>query len=155
MENGNHQKQLMLLYAEDDPEDQMLMKEALEQAGITDQLKIVEDGESLINYLYNKGNYYDSYANPSPDLILLDLNLPKKDGRKVLKEIKQDPELKKIPVIAMTTSCDGDDIQNTYVFGANSYIKKPVGFQSLVEVMRSLKDFWSIVELPDHKNISS
>lgn len=145
---------LIFLYAEDDSEDTMLMNEAMEEGEMEDKLKIVDDGEALMNYLQNKEEYQNPDQAPKPDVILLDLNLPKKDGREALKQIKKDPHLKHIPVIAITTSKSEEDIKKAYQLGANAFVTKPVSFQSLVETMKSMKRFWGEVsELPSTKKM--
>lgn len=152
MKNEDKCADLIFLYAEDDAEDIMLMNEAMEEGGMEDKLKIVEDGEALMNYLKRREEYRTPEQAPKPDVILLDLNLPKKDGREALKEIKKDPNLKHIPVIALTTSQSEEDITKVYQLGANAFITKPVSFYSLVETMKSLKRFWGEVsELPSMK----
>jgi len=135
--------------ADDDEEDRMLTEEALEENNISDQLFFVEDGEEAMDYLQRRGKFKDKKKYPMPELILLDLNMPKKDGREVLAEIKQDPNLKGIPVVVLTTSNAEDDIKNMYGLGVNSYITKPVSFDGMVLAMKSLKEYWfEIVTLP-------
>ncbi len=149
MENQKNEKNLLLLYAEDDPDDVMLMKEAMAESRVEDELKVVEDGQELMDYLHGRGNYADAAQTPKPDIILLDLNLPRKDGREVLKEIKNDAHLKHIPVIVLTSSRSEEEITNVYKLGANSFIVKPVSIPSLAEIMTSMKRFWGQVsELP-------
>jgi len=126
-----------------------MTKEALEEARLKNDLRFVEDGEELMNYLRHQGEYTDDEKAPRPGLILLDLNMPRKDGREALKEIKADPELRRIPIIVLTTSKAEEDILRTYDLGVNSFITKPVSFDGLVEVMKSLALYWlEIVELP-------
>ena len=152
MEQSNNTNRLVILYAEDDSEDQMLMRDAYEEGQLDDQLKIVNDGEELMDYLYRRNHYSDPVEAPVPDIILLDLNLPKIDGREALKTIKEDPELKKVPVIALTTSKTEEDIQMTYELGVNSFITKPIRFDSLVKIMIAMKEYWGeTVELPSFK----
>ena len=139
---------ISLLMADDDLDDQMLAREALAEARLVNSLYFVEDGEELLDYLHNRGKYAEQ-PSPRPGLILLDLNMPKKDGRQALKEIKEDVELRRIPVVVLTTSDADEDIFRTYELGVNSYIKKPVTFEGLVEVMKSLRKYWfEIVQLP-------
>ena len=140
---------IVILMADDDADDRMLTKEALDESRVLNELRFVEDGEELMDYLYRRGSYVDGNA-PRPGLILLDLNMPKKDGREALKEIKADPDLRRIPVVVMTTSQAEEDIFRSYDFGASSFITKPVTFDRLVELMRALGNYWvEFVELPD------
>ncbi|MFH7030133.1 MAG: response regulator [Heteroscytonema crispum UTEX LB 1556] len=143
------QTTVTILMADDDDDDCMLTQEALAESRLANELHIVKDGEELMDYLYRRGQYIDPKSSPRPGLILLDLNMPKKDGREALREIKADPDLKKIPVIVLTTSRADEDIYRTYDLGANSFIIKPVTFASLVEVMKTIGKYWfEIVELP-------
>lgn len=138
-----------ILVADDDNEDRKLTKEALRVNRLANNLHFVEDGEELLDYLYHRGKYCDPVCAPRPSLLLLDLNMPKKDGREALQEIKADPTLRSIPVIVLTTSEAEEDIQHCYDLGANSFISKPVTFAGLVKVMYLLGQYWfSIVELP-------
>jgi two-component system response regulator len=133
--------------ADDDADDRMLTKEALEESRVLNDLRFVEDGEELMEFLRKQGKYADA---PRPGLILLDLNMPKKDGREALKEIKADAELRRIPVVVMTTSKAEEDIFRSYDLGASSFITKPVTFDRLVELMRTLGQYWvEFVELPE------
>ncbi|OWY64985.1 two-component system response regulator [cyanobacterium TDX16] len=135
--------------ADDDEDDCMLAREALAESRLANDLYLVRDGEELMDYLHQRGQYTDLKLAPRPGLILLDLNMPKKDGREALREIKADPQLKHIPVVVLTTSKAEEDIYRSYELGANSYITKPVTFASLVEVMRTIGKYWfEIVELP-------
>ena len=123
--------------------------EALEESKLANNLYCVEDGEELLDYLYHRGKYEERKSSPRPGIILLDLNMPRKDGREALKEIKNDPSLRQIPVIVLTTSQAEEDIYRTYDLGVNSFITKPVTFQGLVSVMRAMEKYWfEIVELP-------
>lgn len=145
-------KTISILMADDDPEDRMLTKEAFEESHIANPLYFVEDGEELMDYLHRRGKFSDPAAAPRPGLILLDLNMPRKDGREALREIKQDPELKLIPVIVLTTSKAEEDIYRSYDLGVNSFIVKPVIFESLVEIVKTLGKYWfKIVTLPKEK----
>jgi CheY-like chemotaxis protein len=138
-----------ILIADDDPDDRMMTKEALEENYLLNELNFVVDGEDLMDYLYRRGKYSDPQKSPRPGLILLDLNMPKKDGREALKEIKSDPNLKSIPVIVLTTSKAEEDIVKTYNLGVNCFISKPVSFRDLIEVAKSIGKYWfEIVELP-------
>ncbi|MEM6752460.1 MAG: response regulator [Cyanobacteria bacterium P01_C01_bin.38] len=135
--------------ADDDEDDCMLASEALIESNLQHQLYVVKDGEELMDYLYRRGKYSNSENTVLPGLILLDLNMPKKDGREALKEIKSNPEFKHIPVVILTTSKAQEDIQLSYYLGANSFIIKPVSFVSLIEVMKTIGKYWfNIVELP-------
>ena len=139
---------ITILMADDDADDQMLAKEALAEARLANELCFVQDGEELLDYLHNRGKYAEQPP-PRPGLILLDLNMPKMDGRQALKEIKEDADLRRIPIVVLTTSAAEEDILRTYNLGVNSYITKPVTFEGLVEVMKSLSRYWfEIVELP-------
>src|SRR3954469_3975313 len=144
---------IVILLADDDEEDRMLASDALAESRVVNELRFVEDGEELLDYLYHRGRYADPGSAPKPGLILLDLNMPKKDGREALREIKADPQLRRIPVIVLTTSKAEEDIYRTYDLGANSFTSKPVQFTSLVEVMKEIKPYWiEIVELPKDRN---
>lgn len=140
---------VVILIADDDPEDRMLAKEALEENRLANALHFVEDGEELLQYLKNEGKFSDRNSYPRPGLILLDLNMPKKDGREALREIKLDESLRLIPVVILTTSKAEEDIVRSYNLGVNSFITKPVTFDGLVEIMKTLSKYWfEIVELP-------
>lgn len=135
-----------ILLVEDNPGDVRLTVEALKEGKVRNQLHIAKDGMEAMDFLHRRGNYSDV---PRPDLILLDLNLPKKDGHEVLAEIKEDPELKRIPVVVLTGSKAGDDILKTYNRHANCYITKPVDWDQFITVVKSINDFWlTIVILP-------
>lgn len=142
-------KSIVILYADDDPEDRMLAQDAFEESRLANDLHFVEDGEELMDYLLNRGKYEDAKKYPNPGLILLDLNMPRKDGREAIKEIKEVPKLRPIPIVVLTTSRADEDILKTYDLGINSFITKPVTFEGLVEIMRTLGKYWfEIVELP-------
>jgi len=144
-------KPITLLLADDDPDDRLLAEQALEKSRVANDLRCVEDGEELLDYLRRRGKYADPKESPRPGLILLDLNMPRKDGREALREIKGDPKLRDIPVIVLTTSKAEEDIARTYNLGVNSYITKPVKFSALVDVMKAIGKYWfEIVELPGH-----
>lgn len=144
------QQPFPILVADDDADDRLLAKEALDEISLGKNLHFVEDGEDLMNFLRRKGKYAGSDTYPRPSLILLDLNMPRKDGREALKEIKSDPDLRQIPVIVLTTSKAQTEIYRSYELGANSFITKPEIFQELVVVMRCLGRYWAeVVELPD------
>jgi CheY-like chemotaxis protein len=143
-------KPITILLADDDADDRMLAREALAESRLANDLRFVEDGEELIEYLMRRGRYADPQSSPRPGLILLDLNMPRKDGREALREIKSDPSLRQIPVVVLTTSKAEEDIYRTYDLGVNSFVTKPVTFEGLVAVMRTLGRYWfEIVELPD------
>jgi len=126
-----------------------LIKKAWEKSGVAANLRFVEDGEELLEYLNNTGRYTDPGSTPRPSLILLDLNMPRKDGREALREIKAVPGLRRIPIVILTTSQADEDICRSYDLGANSYITKPVTFGALVDVLRVLGKYWiEIVDLP-------
>jgi CheY-like chemotaxis protein len=142
---------IVILVADDDAEDRMLVKDALEESRLANHVNFVEDGEELMDYLRNQGKYTDKTLYPSPGLILLDLNMPRKDGREAVKEIKADPNLRIIPIVVLTTSKAEEDIIKTYDLGVSSFITKPVTFSSMVDIMKTLGKYWfEIVELP-HK----
>lgn len=144
----NH-KPITILLADDDPEDRMLAREALEESRVANKLDTVVDGEDLMDYLNRRGAYESMKGNPLPGLILLDLNMPRKDGREALREIKGDPHLRRIPVVVLTTSQAEEDIYRTYDLGVNSFITKPVTFDQLVEVIKAVSRYWvEFVELP-------
>ena len=146
----------LILMAEDDTDDWLLVKDALAECQLTDQLRFVADGEELMDYLLNRHQYASSEAAPRPGLILLDLNMPRKDGREALREIRAHPELRRIPVVAFTTSKADTDVNKIYELGANSYICKPVAFEALVNVMKTLVRYWfGVVELPEAKGTGS
>jgi two-component system, response regulator len=140
---------ITILLADDDPDDRLLAQEALEENRLANDLHMVQDGEELLDYLYRRGKYVDPAGAPRPGLILLDLNMPRMDGREALRVIKADPDLRQIPVVVLTTSSAEEDIYRTYNLGVNSFISKPVSFEGLVEVTRALGRYWfEIVELP-------
>lgn len=142
-------KPIVILVAEDDADDRMLLQDAFEESRLSNELRFVEDGEQLIAYLRREGEYADSACSPFPGMILLDLNMPKMDGREALKIIKADPALQRIPVVALTTSQAEEDIARTYGLGVSSFICKPVTFEGLVKVVQVLSAYWiEIVELP-------
>ena len=140
---------IVILIADDDAEDRMLIKEALDENRLSNAIQFVENGEELMDYLHNRGRFSDKDKYQTPGLILLDLNMPKKDGREALKEIKADEHLRVLPVVVLTTSKAEEDILRTYDLGVSSFITKPVTFTALVDVMKTLSKYWfEIVELP-------
>lgn len=139
----------MILMADDDREDCMLAKEALAESRLANDLRFVYDGEELMEYLRRRGRYSPPADSPRPGLILLDLNMPRMDGREALREIKADPDLRRIPIVVLTTSTAEEDIFRTYDLRVNSFVIKPVSFEALVETMKTLARYWfQIVELP-------
>jgi two-component system, response regulator len=142
---------ITILLADDDEDDRELTRDALQDARLAEEMRFVVDGQDLIDYLRRQGRYAKSARdNPLPGIILLDLNMPRKDGREALAEIKADESLKEIPVVVLTTSKDEGDVQRTYALGANSFITKPATHTGLVDVMTSLTKYWlEVVELPD------
>jgi CheY-like chemotaxis protein len=146
---NKHGRPITILLADDDADDRMMAADALAESRLANDLRFVEDGEELMDYLHRRGRFSDAADSPRPGLILLDLNMPRKDGREALSEIKSDPELRKIPVVVLTTSQAEEDIYRTYDLGVNSFITKPVMFESMVSVMKALGKYWfEIVELP-------
>lgn len=143
---------ITILIADDDADDRLMAQEALEEARLANDLRFVVNGEDLMEYLKRRGAYADPARSPRPGLILLDLNMPRKDGREALREIRADPDLRQIPVVVLTTSKSEEDIYRTYDLGVNSYIAKPVTFEGLVKVMKTLSAYWfEIVRLPGRK----
>jgi CheY-like chemotaxis protein len=139
---------ITILMADDDCDDRMLAEDAMRESRLGNTFRCVEDGQELMDYLNRAGKYANQDA-PRPGLILLDLNMPRKDGRQALKEIKSDPDLRRIPVVILTTSKTDEDVLRSYDLGANSFITKPVTFDRLVEIVRTLGNYWfRIVELP-------
>lgn len=143
---------ITILMADDDADDRRLTQEALEEGRLINEVKFVDDGEQLMDYLRRQGRFAPPAEAPRPGLILLDLNMPRKDGRTVLKEIKTDPDLRQIPVVVLTTSKADEDVYRSYDLGVNSYIVKPVTFEALVDILQTLEKYWfEIVELPPSK----
>ncbi len=145
----NTGKPRVILMAEDDSDDRLLIKDAMEECHWQGDLRFVENGEELLDYLSHRGKYGRPDSAPRPGLVLLDLNMPRKDGREALQELKADAELRRIPVVVFTTSKAGTDIGRLYELGANSFIAKPIQFDALVKIMRVLDQYWfDTVELP-------
>jgi len=138
-----------IVMAEDDPDDRLLVAEAFEEKHVANSLAFVENGEELLDYLNQRGEYGDSKRFPRPDIILLDLNMPRMDGREALKAIKADPKFRSIPVIVLTTSTAEQDILMSYDLGASSFITKPVTFEGLLDALGAFDKYWvQIVKLP-------
>lgn len=149
---SNRGRPVTILMADDDAEDRQMTQEAMAEARLVNELRFVVDGEELMDYLHRRGDYAEGGIDaPTPGIILLDLNMPRKDGREALAEIKADPQLRQIPVIVLTTSRAEEDVFRTYDLGVNSFITKPVTFAGLVEVMQTFSRYWfEIVDLPLH-----
>lgn len=154
--DAKKRKRAVVLLVEDDPGDQELTRRALQEDVIRVDLRIVEDGEEAIAYLRREGRYAEPHAAPRPDLILLDLNLPKKDGRAVLQSVRADPSIGFIPIVVLTTSDQEADILRSYKLGCNSYITKPVDMQKFFTTIRDLGAYWfELVTLPRDTGSSS
>jgi CheY-like chemotaxis protein len=142
-------KPILILIADDDADDRMLIGEAFQESRLANELRFVCDGEELLDYLHRRGRYAEPDAAPRPGLILLDLNMPGKNGRDALAEVKAEERFRRIPIVVFTTSEAEEDIYRSYDLGVNSYITKPVTFEALVELVRTLGRYWfEIVELP-------
>jgi CheY-like chemotaxis protein len=140
---------IVILMADDDEDDQILTADALRESKLANDFRAVNDGEELMDYLHHRGKHAPPASSPRPGLVLLDLNMPRKDGREALREMKADPALQSIPVVILTTSQTEYEIASAYNLGANSFIVKPVTFDGLVEVMRVATEYWlQIVHLP-------
>ena len=149
MLNFSDSRPVEILLVEDSPSDAALTREALEKGKIANNLNCVGDGVEALEYLNRQGKFANAKR---PDLIMLDLNMPRKDGKEVLKELKSDPSLKTIPVIVLTTSHAEQDVLQSYQLNANCYITKPVDFKSFIEVVKSIEQFWlSVVTLPANR----
>jgi CheY-like chemotaxis protein len=139
-----------ILMVDDDPDDFFLAREALKESGLTSDFRLVSDGKELMDYLYRRGQFMGLEDAPMPNLILLDLNMPRKDGREVLAEIKKNPDFRRIPIVIFTTSRDERDISSSYELGASSYITKPATFDDLIDVMKTLGKYWlNVVKVPE------
>jgi len=146
-------KMISIVLADDDPDDRKLTQDAFCENRLANEFHTVEDGEELMDYLLRRGKYESMKGDPLPGLILLDLNMPRKDGREALKEIKAHPDLRRIPIVVLTTSKAEEDILRSYDLGVNSYVTKPVTFKSLVELIKVLGRYWfEVVELPPEEN---
>ncbi|HST63394.1 MAG TPA: response regulator [Longimicrobium sp.] len=140
---------LTILMADDDPDDRLLARLALERQGMHGVLRTVNDGEELLDYLHRRGAYTDAATSPRPHLVLLDLNMPRMDGREALHQLKSDPALRQIPVVVLTTSRSEEEVFRSYDLGANSFVTKPVTFDELVAVLQRLELYWlRTVSLP-------
>ena len=140
---------ITILVADDDPDDRMMIEEAFEENRVVNAVDFVEDGEQLMAYLRREGDFAHLAGRPYPGIILLDLNMPRKDGREALKELKADPDLCRIPVVVLTTSQAEEDIVRTYGLGVSSFVTKPVSFEGLVEAIKVICQYWiQIVALP-------
>lgn len=149
MNRESKKNPVVILMAEDDPDDRLLSQEALKEARLMNEIRFVVDGVELLDYLNHRGQFADPRTSPRPGLILLDLNMPRKDGREALKEIKQQPELRLIPVVVLTTSQAEEDILRSYDLGVSGYITKPVKLEGLVKILKTLGSYWfEVVELP-------
>ncbi len=149
MNSSTTKESILILMADDDEDDRLMAREALDEARLINKMDFVEDGVDLMDYLYRRGKYEELKDKPLPGLILLDLNMPRKDGREALKEIKADRRLQLIPVVVLTTSKAEEDVLRTYDLGVSSFITKPVTFEGLVEIMKNLAKYWfDIVTLP-------
>ena len=145
--NGTRGRAIEILLVEDNPGDVRLIQEALRDGKVWNNPHVVTDGEAALEFVYRRGIYADA---PRPDMVLLDLNLPKKDGREVLAVIKSDADLKRIPVVVLTTSKEEEDVHRAYNLAANCYVTKPVEFEEFMKVIRAIEDFWlTIVALPN------
>lgn len=135
-------REAVVLLVEDNPADQKLTVRAFNRGRVKTNLQIVNDGQEAIDYLQNKGAFFDKGKSPRPDLILLDINMPKIDGKQVLKAIREDQSIKTIPVIMLTTSDQEKDVIESYQLGVNAYINKPVGITDFVNIIEQLEEFW-------------
>ncbi len=145
----------VILMADDDADDQLLARDALAESKLEEELHFVDNGEELLDYLLHRGKFAPPASAPRPGLILLDLNMPRKDGREALREIKTHPDLRRIPVVVLTTSQADTDISGLYDLGANSFISKPFQFEALVNVMKALGQYWfKTVELPPAQTLA-
>lgn len=144
---------ITILLADDDPDDCLMTRDAFLECRLFNPLQFVHDGEELMDYLHRRGRFSDAALFPMPGLILLDLNMPRKDGREALREIKADAQLRTIPVVVLTTSNAEEDVLRSYEDGVNSFISKPVSFSALIDVVRTLGKYWlEIIDLPPESN---
>jgi CheY-like chemotaxis protein len=147
-------KPITILMADDDPDDRLLAQNAFNVSHLANDLRFVVDGQELMDYLLHRGQYADPALSPRPGLILLDLNMPRKDGREALAEIKADAELQTIPVVVLTTSKAEEDIYRSYAIGASSFITKPVSFEGLVDVVKAVGHYWFEIVILPHEGTS-
>jgi CheY-like chemotaxis protein len=139
----------LILMADDDEDDRLLIKDAMAECQMTDNVRFVHDGEELLDYLLHRGKFADPSSSPAPGLILLDLNMPRKDGHQALREIRAHADLRRIPVVVFTTSKADREVAAIYESGANSFVPKPTGYEALVNIMKTISQYWfGIVELP-------
>jgi CheY-like chemotaxis protein len=151
---NKNRSSLTILMADDDRDDCLLVKEAFAESRLLNDLRFVADGAELMDYLSHRGRYQDERSAPRPGLILLDLNMPRKDGREALKEIKSHRDFRRIPVVILTTSKEEEDILQSYDLGASSFITKPITFSGLMEAVQTMKKYWlEIVELPSGRDL--
>lgn len=149
-----HVNPITILMADDDPDDRLMAQNAFQVSHLANDLRFVVDGQELMDYLLRRDKFADPALSPRPGLILLDLNMPRKDGREALAEIKADPELQTIPVVVLTTSKAEEDIYRSYAVGASSFITKPVSFEGLVDVVKTVSHYWfEIVILPSEDRL--
>lgn len=147
-------REINILLAEDNPQDVEITQEAFERGKLSNKMFVVKDGKEALDFLFHEGQYQDAAAYPTPDLILLDIKMPKVDGLEVLERIKQDNELKRLPVIVLTVSDREADVIKAYNSGVNSYIVKPVRFSEFLELVSRVKEYWiTITKLPPHDEI--
>jgi len=140
---------LTILCAEDDADDRLLVQDALEESNVASDLRFVQNGEELMDYLLRRGAYRDPASSPRPHLLLLDLNMPRMDGREAIARIRSEPSVRTLPVVVLTTSDASEDVQKVYELGANSYVVKPVSFDGLVRLLAELGRYWlEVVQLP-------
>ena len=153
--NEFNPKRAVILLVDDDPGDQELTRRALQNDAFKNDLRVVSDGEEALDYLLRRGQYVDPDTSPRPDLILLDLNMPKVNGREVLRDLKQHAELAVIPVVVLTTSQQEADIVRSYGLGCSSYIQKPVDIKQFIDAVRQLRNYWfEVVTLPNATNLT-
>ena len=145
----SNRSSMTILVADDDPDDRLLVADAFKQIALPSTLRFVESGDELLNYLRRRGIYLDPRRSPRPGLILLDLNMPGKDGREALAELKADADLRRIPVVVLTTSREDTDVQASYDLGVSGFVRKPSSFDALLDVVRTIGKYWiEIVERP-------
>ena len=147
------QKIIKILVVEDNPDDIMIIQRALKEAKVINKVNIVRDGQEALDYLYHKGQYKDLEIAPRPGVILLDINLPKVNGLEVLKKLKEDPMLMKVPTVMLTVSKRDEDIIKGYGYGCNSFIQKPVEFEKFVEAVKEISLYWGLLNVPAPNSI--